>query len=640
MTLKALPSRALVFAISLGGASALLASPLDGALESWESEFGDGTASSLASEAPAAGTGDVLSPKEAFPMEAWHDGEMLYIGIEVEPNYYIYRDSLVIDSVSLGEGGNLALGEDARSPEGVLKDDPFFGETYTLPEAAVIRAPLPSSLGDDVRLHVDLAYQGCAEAAGICFPIDEATLDAPFSADPPSSLADAKRGDFLLGSASNAPAGPATGGDRLLTVMQEAPLPVVMGLFFLAGLALTFTPCVLPMLPILSSIVVGRDASQRRAFVLSSAYVTGVMATYTALGVTMGIFGGGLNLQGYLQSPGVLLTFAGLFVVLALLMAGVLTLPSSGGSWLSSKVSAWQDRLQAMGVKGTVAAGAISVLVVSPCVSAPLAAALVFISTTGDAWLGGLALLALSAGMSLPLLLAGTFGSRLIPKAGPWMDLIKMAFAFMLGGVAIWLVARLVSPAAELALWGMFALLVAGYLWELVRSRSRRHAILPMIPALWGMALLVGAGAGSHDPLKPLSGLLAPDSSTQVSASMTVDGLADLRAFVAEESVDKPVMVKFTADWCASCRVMERRLQEPEVAAVMEGFTLLSVDVTRNTPDTREVLHECDLFGPPGMMFFHEGDRLSDWALFGEVASDDLREHLERLSRATGATAG
>ena len=598
---------------------------LDSRLAEWEGMF----------DAPAdeSVVRDVLPPLEAFELVAWHDREQIYVGMAAQPDHYLYRPQLSLNTTL--PNGDVVPTEAFTAPVGVTKDDPFFGSIATFPAPVVATASLSSPLDRDTTLSIDMTFQGCADALGICYPMTDHALTAEYQATPPAVFQSAAYGDTSLGQAAPAVSASATplGGDRFMSAMHDASLPIVMGVFFLAGLALTVTPCVLPMLPILSSIVVGRKATPRQAFTLSSAYVAGVIATYTALGVAMGVLGSGLNIQGYLQSPPVLLAFAALFLALALMMAGVVALPQGRGtSALQSRVSRWQDMLQTMGVKGTAGAGALSVLVVSPCVSAPLAATLVFISTKGDALLGGLALMALSSGMSVPLLLAGTFGARLLPKAGAWMNTVKVAFAFMLAGVSIWLLARLLSPALSLVLWSALAFAVGAYLWR--ASRSRAIKATACAPFAWGLMMLIGAGVGSHSPLAPLSGMW--EQTTTAETTTTVSTLPSLQALMQahQHDADEPVMVVFKADWCASCAVMERRLQAPDVVAALEGIHRIDVDLTQNNQDTRDVMRECNLFAPPAVMFFDNGKQLSDWNLYGEVSERALLQHLERVKRA------
>lgn len=440
-------------------------------------------------------------------------------------------------------------------------------------------------------------------------------------------------------SASVVGVGTANGASFFEQVVSDASLPIVFGLFLLAGLALTFTPCVLPMLPILSSILVGRSASKGQAFRYSSAYVGGVVAAYTALGVFIGLFGKGLNIQGYLQSPSVILVFSILFLMLALFMSGKVQLRTSGLSRFANMVDSLQGKLQRMGSPGIALAGALSVLVVSPCVSAPLAGVLMFISATGDAWVGGAALFSLSMGMGLPLVAAGTFGASLLPKAGVWMDTVKLLFAYMLAGVSIWLMGRILPEQATLLAWGALIVLVAQTLLRKPEGDNRPLWRRPasFLPLTVLLAIVSGVIV--------LSPSTAPDAgSSAVGASSDVvydyDTLRE-RVDEAGKASGKPLMVNVTADWCPSCQAMKRRYAESEVAARLEGYEVVDVDVTDNSPEAREILGECDLFGPPGVFFFDEGERMDDYTIMGEMSSDSLIEHLEAVGKkALGEVSG
>jgi thiol:disulfide interchange protein DsbD len=390
---------------------------------------------------------DFLPVREAFQPSAWHDGDTLFVGFENAGGYYLYRHRFAV------EASDIALGE-PDLPPGEAKSDEFLGDVNVFYDRVVFEVPLERRASGPLAF--TLTYQGCADA-GLCYPPERVDMQAA-EGSPPAAFVD------WAGEATGSKAtianedldAPRSEDGRFSALMGDASLPVVLGLFFLAGLGLTFTPCVLPMVPILSSIVVGQEPSRRRAFLLSSSYVAGLALTYAVVGVLMGLFGAGLNLQAHLQSAPVLITFAILFGLLALAMFGAfeLKLPPR----LAGRIDAWQERTRNSGPGGLALAGALSVLVVSPCVSAPLAGALVFISTTGDAIMGGSALLALGLGMGMPLLLVGTLGTTMLPRTGSWMTGVRIAFGILLLGVAIWLVERLLPPAAALLLWGALAI--------------------------------------------------------------------------------------------------------------------------------------------------------------------------------------
>jgi thioredoxin:protein disulfide reductase len=572
---------------------------------------------------------DFLPVLEAFQPSAWHDGESLHVGFENAEGYYLYRHRFSV------EAEEVAL-EAPELPAGEPKTDEFLGDVDVFYDRVVFEVPLQEPASGPLEL--SLTFQGCADA-GLCYPPETVELTAAEGSPPPpfDAPGDADAREASAASATQ-PAGdgaPTTEDGRFQALMAEASLPLVLGLFFLAGLGLTFTPCVLPMVPILSAIIVGQHPSRPRAFVLSASYVAGMALTYAAVGVVMGLFGAGLNLQARLQSPPVLIAFAALFTLFALAMLGTFDLRLSPR--LAGRLDAWQTRAQRSGPAGLALAGALSVLVVSPCVSAPLAGALVFLSTTGDALMGGAALLALGLGMGVPLLLVGTFGTTLLPRTGAWMNGVKVAFGILLLGVAIWLVERLVPGPVALLLWAALAI-GAGLALGAMRldrgtgwSQARQAAGLLLLG--WGLALVLGASAGGQDPFRPLAGLGdapgASDAST--SPATTVDNLNDLeRAVASAEASGRPAFVHVTADWCISCKQLERRVYpDPRVAEALAAFRRIDLDVTDTGAASQAALESLGLFGPPSLLFFADGEELRDARLQGEVDAPALARHLD-----------
>jgi thiol:disulfide interchange protein DsbD len=410
---------------------------------------------------------------------------------------------------------------------------------------------------------------------------------------------------------------------------------MALALFLLAGIGLAFTPCVLPMVPILSSIIAGEpDVTRRRAALLSAVYVLAMALTYALLGTLVGFFGGALNLHGWLQSPPVLVVFALLFVLLSLSMFGYyeLQLPASLRERLERR-SGSGGRLTGVAVMGV-----FSSLLVSPCVSAPLAGALVYISSTGDAVLGGGALFALALGMGVPLMVVGVGGGALLPRAGAWMNAVKAGFGVLLLGVAVWLLERVLPGPVTLVLWAALAIgsgVALGALDFAPRSGIARvwKAAGAML-LVWGVLLLVGAASGAVDPLRPLGTLAAAgdDASGEGMPRFTaVDDLAEVRSGIRQATAaEQPVLLDLYADWCISCKIMERNVfPQPAVRELMGRFELLRADVTANAPRHRELLAHYDLFGPPSLLFFTpEGDELRPFRLQGEIGADDFAQHL------------
>ncbi|MFD2190346.1 protein-disulfide reductase DsbD [Pistricoccus aurantiacus] len=593
---------------------------------------------------------DFLPVNEAFQATAWLDDDNLMIGMQNAEDYYLYRHRFRVES----QAQEVGLGE-PNLPEGEFKSDEFLGDVHVFYDRVVFSVPVQGQAVDE--LPIELTFQGCADA-GLCYPPETLSLTA-LPGSPPEGFADLDAANTVLATTtaddagavesdvssntdfSMAPTSLQSEDGHFQSLLNDASPLLVLGLFLLAGLGLTFTPCVLPMIPILSSIIVGQNPSRPRAFVLSSSYVAGMAVTYALVGVLMGLFGAGLNLQARLQSAPVLILFSLLFVLFALAMFGVFNLRLSSG--LSSRIDIWQSKAQRSGPVGLALAGALSVLVVSPCVSAPLAGALVFISSTGDALMGGLALLALALGMGIPLLLVGTFGTTLMPRTGQWMEGVKIAFGVLLLGVAIWLIERLLPAQLALILWAGLAVgagLSLGALqfntaqgWPRVRQGG---GILLLV---WGIVLVIGAARGAHDPLRPLAVTTsqAPNASAATdSASLaftTVTRAEQLNVELEQAaSQGQPVFVDVSADWCISCKVMENQVfPAPQVAQALAEFRRIRLDVTETNADSRALLERFGLFGPPSLLFFDGGDEIRAARIQGEIRRDPLARHLREL---------
>lgn len=584
---------------------------------------------------------EFLPVLEAFQPSAWHDGETLYIGMEAAEGHYLYRHQFAVESDAA------ALG-DPEIPEGTFTSDEFLGDAYVFRDTLVFEVPFEEEASGVIP--VTVTFQGCADA-GLCYPPEHVDLDAAEQQAPAifagwqatndnASVVNTSLADDTSSASSTLPAAPQSEDGRFQALMSEASLPLALALFFLAGLGLTFTPCVLPMVPILSSIIVGQNPSRPRAFALSASYVAGMAFTYALVGVLMGLFGAGLNLQARLQSAPVLITFAILFILFALAMLGAFDLRLSPR--LTQRIDGWQARAQRSGPAGLALAGALSVLVVSPCVSAPLAGALVFISTTGDALLGGAALLALGLGMGVPLLLVGTFGTTLLPRSGAWMNGVKIAFGILLLGVAIWLVERLLPATLVLLLWAGLAVGTAVALGaistNLPQGWARARQALGLLLLAWGMALVLGAASGASDPLRPLAPLTGGANSSPLADTsapqeiITVDRLDQLHQALAAVPNDQAAFVHFTADWCISCKQLERRVYpDPRVAEPLADFARINVDVTDSDATSRELLERFELFGPPSLLFFRAGEEIREARILGAPNARELAGHLNSV---------
>jgi thiol:disulfide interchange protein DsbD len=578
---------------------------------------------------------EFLSADQAFVLSAELKDGALQAHWEMPDGYYLYRHRF---DFAVPAGSPFALGA-AEIPQGKAKNDEYFGEVQVYYHEVSARVPVTRTLASGDAFQATITYQGCADR-GLCYPPQ--TKHVSFPAQSIAPAASTK----LAGAAPDAGAVGKTEEQHLAGLLAGGNLLLALGLFFAAGVGLAFTPCVLPMVPILSSIIVGQGSSvtRGRAFTLSLAYVLGMATTYAALGVVVGLFGASMNLQAALQSPPVLIAFAIVFVLLALSMFGFyeLQLPQ-----------AWQNRVNSLsqnqrgGVHAGVAVmGSLSSLVVSPCLSAPLAGALIYLSSTGDAVLGGSALLALGLGMGVPLLVIGSSGAHLLPRAGAWMNNVKAVFGVLLLGVAVWLLERVIPPQMTLLLWAVLAIGAGVYLGALDFAPRQGWGQLwkatGAFTFVYGVLLLIGAASGASDPLAPLSGMTGATTAQRDSNETRtnevqwkrVRGVAALEAeLAAAEQAGKPVALDFYADWCIACKVMARNVfSEPAVAAQLGRFQLLQADVTSNDPLDQELLHHFGLFGPPSMLFFGlDGREISALRMQGEMDRGAFERHLGRV---------
>ena len=562
-------------------------------------------------------SGDFLPVDEAFVTGA-SVASSPRVFWQIHPGYYLYRGRLAF---ALEGAPEARL--DTSLPPGLAKDDPYFGPVEVFYNDLSVAFSLEGPVPQDAMLRV--SYQGCADA-GLCYPPETRWI----------ALAGAKAGTVT----ASGPAQPPSQSGRGPPVSAAAPEGALASrlaegfslgtllLFFLAGIGLAFTPCVLPMVPILSSIIVGQGAtSNGRNLQLTLTYVLAMAVTYAALGMVVGAFGGALNLHGWLQSPGVLMVFAALFALLALAMFDVYTLELPGG------LQQWLGAPREGGSLGSVALlGVLSSLLVSPCVSAPLAGALIFISTTGNAVLGGLALFALALGMGVPLLLVGAGGGALLPRVGAWMNGVKKAFGVGLLGVSVWLLERVLPGPVTLLAWAALALGSAIALGALDFAPRRGWGVLGktagVLLLVAGLALAWGGLQGNADPLRPL-GRTAAERAPAFETLASYDALRQRLA--ARMPGSAPVVLDLYADWCIACKVMERSIfPAPPVAEALARFDRWRLDLTANTAQDRALLADYGLFGPPALLFFDSrGQELQAYRLQGEPTVGSLSRHLQ-----------
>jgi thiol:disulfide interchange protein DsbD len=571
----------------------------------------------------AAGGEELLEPNKAFRFSVRVlDSGIAEIRYRIAEGYYLYRERFRFAA----EPASVTLGS-PKFPEGEIHEDKFFGKQVTYRGEVRILLPLAAAGADRVKLSV--TSQGCADI-GVCYvpQVQSADLRLVSLGSTPSSIF---RKDDPLASTPGRRA--AAGEDlRFAGVLEAGRLWAVIVVFFVAGLLLTFTPCVLPMIPILSGIIVGegRQITRRRAGLISLAYVLGMAVTYTAIGVAAA-FSGSL-FSSALQNAWVLGAFAAIFVLLALSMFGFYELQLPSG-W-QSRLTQASNRLGGGNWGAIVLMGALSAAIVSPCVAAPLAGALLYIGQTRDAMLGGTALFSMALGMGVPLVLVGVSGGLLLPKAGAWMSVVKRFFGVLLLAVAIWIVAPVIPVALQMLLWA--ALLIGsgvflGALESLGKEASgweRLGKAAGLLALLLGAVQGVGAFSGARDPLRPLAGILAGSQDTALPFE-TVRTIADLNARL--EAGGRAAMLDFYADWCVSCKEMERfTFSDPDVKTRLGQMVLLRVDVTGNTADDKALLRRFRLFGPPGIVFFDvNGREIEGLRVIGYQAPDKFIQSLD-----------
>jgi len=579
----------------------------------------------------ASGASEPLAPELAYKFSARAlDARTLEAHWKIADGYYMYRDKI---KFSLGPGADAVKLGTPQFPAGKIKDDEFFGKVETYRKELKILLPIETAadpVGVPTSLVLKASSQGCADI-GICYPplAQQASIQLVMA----SSVSPATEAAQRTPLSPSAP-GADSGGDessKIAHLLKNASIWTILLFFFGAGLALAFTPCMFPMIPILSGIIVGHghDIGKSRAFVLSLVYVLGMALTYAAFGIAAGL--SGTLLSSALQNAWVLGAFALVFVVLALAMFGFyeLQLPTS----LQSKIADEANQQQGGSLHGVALMGSLSAIIVGPCVAAPLAGALLYIAKSGDGMLGGVALFIMALGMGLPLLLIGTSARHLLPKPGPWMEAVKQFFGVLLLGVAIWLVSPVIPTQVQMLAWAALLIFSAIYLHALDPLPPHAHGWhkfgkgLGVLALLVGAALLLGVLGGSRDPLQPLSFLRMGAAASEPAGAKfeRVKSLADLDARV--KVAGRPVFLDFYADWCVSCKEMERfTFSDPAVAARMNRMLLLQADVTANSDEDKALLQRFGLFGPPGIIFFDLKGReapdlrivgFQDAALFG-----------------------
>lgn len=569
---------------------------------------------------------------EMFPV----DGNTVEVGIRVVPGFYLYKDKISVRSLSDdAKAGRLDL------PKGKMKVDEYFGEMEVYLDSMLAPLAIARATPEAMDLELELKYQGCAEG-GLCYmpqtrvitvSLPEATAVSDLSVLPSSTA-------------------PVSEQARLAQIITGSSIWVTIGLFFLAGLGLAFTPCVLPMVPILSGIIAGEgdDVTPMRGFTLALSYVLGMALVYTGAGIVAAA--AGLQLQAIFNQPWILILFAGVFVVLALGMFGAyeLQMPSS----IQGKLSSVSGKQKSGTMIGAFVMGALSALIVTACVAPALIAALTVMAQTGDMLRSGSALFAMSLGMGAPLLLVGAAQGKLLPKAGPWMVAVRNAFGFMMLGLAIWMLSRILSGNVTMLLWAVL-IFMGGVFMGGLTTLTRESAVAQklgkgfgFLAIIYGIVLLLGALTGGSNPLQPLASINLGAATTVAEAEhalpfrrvKTVDDLD--RELAAASSQGKSAFLDFYADWCVSCKEMEAyTFTDGDVQAALSNTVWLQADVTANDEADQALLERFGVFGPPTIIFFGaDGLQRHGYEVVGYMKAADFAEHLRQaLAEATPISA-
>lgn len=562
------------------------------------------------------------------------DGNLILLNWEIAEGYYLYRDKF---EFSIEEGEGVKLGK-PKYPKGKMIEDETFGKMVVFFKNVGVKIPLDRSKAEATDLSLRIKYQGCADA-GFCYPPITTTTLLKL----PEGKVSQEGASQTVSQAQTATI-PAVKSeqDSIADSLANDGFFMIVLTFFGFGLLLAFTPCVFPMIPILSSIIVGQGekVTTRHAFSMSLVYVLAMALTYTVAGIIAGLFGA--NLQVAFQNPWVLGTFSVVFVLLALSMFGFyeLQLPSA----LQSKLTEISNKQKGGTMAGVAIMGFLSALIVGPCVAAPLMGALIYIGQTGDAVLGGVALFALSMGMGAPLIAIGTSAGKLMPKAGPWMDSIKAVFGVMLLAVAIWMLERIIPAPVAMLLWALLLIISGVFMGALLQMEStvsgwrKLWKGVGIVLVIYGGLLLVGVASNATDPLQPLRGLNFGGGSVAGVGQNKIEfkkikSVEDLtRELNAAKAQNKPVMLDFYADWCISCKEMERyTFSKPNVIAEMSKGVLLKADVTLNDDIDKALLKKFRLIGPPSMIFWdRSGNELKNMRLVGFVEAEPFAEHVRK----------
>ena len=581
-----------------------------------------------------------LPPDQAFGLDVTvSNAHTLLASFKIMPGYYLYRDK-----VSIGIKGDPAKTAGIRIaktalPKGEIKHDPNFGDMEIFHQSFQAEITLERAGSAARNITLEASYQGCKDKS-LCYPPINKTISIALpevTGASPAKTSTVTPAVAQQAQAMPPPAPADSEGSKIAKLFKQGSFWLIVSSFFGLGLLLAFTPCVFPMIPILSGIIVGRGhkITHLHGFILSLAYVLGMALTYTAVGVAAGLSGS--LLSNAMQTPWVLGSFAGVFVLLSLSMFGFyeLQLPTA----LQSRLTDTSNKLHGGHLSGVFVMGALSAIIVGPCVAAPLAGALLYIGQTHDAFLGGVALFSLALGMGVPLLLIGASAGMLLPKAGAWMESVKRFFGVLLLAVAIWIISSLIPVAVQMLLWAALLVLSAVYLRALdalPHNAGGWHKLwkgIGILALLLGSAYLVGALSGARDILHPLSAIGGGHAEAPATPQFArVKNSAELDTRIAQAK-GKAVMLDFYADWCVSCKEIERfTFADARVQARLKNAVLLQADVTAMSDEDKALLQRFELFGPPAILFFDaQGKELVDFRVTGYQDAAQFLQSLQSV---------
>lgn len=566
---------------------------------------------------------EVLSPDQAFKlMINAKDKTTLEANFTVAPGHYLYRERIKFETKN-GQIAHINL------PKGDIKKDPNFGEMEVYHQSFSAQVTLKDIPAQLEKITLQASYQGCSEK-GLCYSPIHKTMEV--------ALTSVNATEQTVTPTQNK-----DHDDQATTLLKGGKLWLIVAGFFGFGLLLALTPCVLPMIPILSGIIVGdkkvhhHATSRLHAFNLSLAYVLGMSLSYSLAGIAAGL--SGQLLSSALQSPWMLGATAIVFVLLSFSMFGFyeLRLPSA----IENRMVNVANGIKGGQFLGVLTMGALSAMIVSPCVAAPLAGALIYISQTHDVWLGGIALFSLSIGMGVPLLLIGASAGHVLPKAGVWMTTVRNFFGVLMLGVAIYMIAPVIPQSLQMLLWAALLIIPAIYLHALDPLPTEAGAVSRLLKGIGiillalGLTMIVGAASGARSPLQPLTGLNAQKVGTPNTALnfKRIHSIGELDAIVAQAK-GKVVMLDFYADWCVACKELEEfTFSDAGVKNALKDAVLLQADVTNNSPEEVALLNRFKLFGPPGIVFFNQsGQEIKPLKVVGYQPPGDFIKVLNQLN--------